>query len=341
MTLMAEEQFTELLAKRLSGEISADELLEFNRLIAGNTAFQKEYEAIKSYWAEDDEPYENVVSIFDDIKRRAGISDPGNVIEFKKAEKARIWPLRIAAAAAVLILVSVSFYFLKLKNAPATTPIAFNELKTGIGAIKHIRLADGTSVTLNAVSVLKYPTAFNGKTREVYLIGEGYFDVAKDHRHPFIVHTNRSDIRVLGTAFDIKCYDNDSLFEATLFRGSIQASINNVANDKVLLKPSDKLVVANTGYYLTKGTHLNTDTTNIETAWIHNKLIFKNQPFGLLANSLTRKYGMNFIFKNNALKTVKLDGEFDNENINQVLLSLKVVAKCNYSISDKDIYVFN
>jgi len=340
---MAEEQFTELLAKRLSGEISADELLEFNRLIAGNPAFQKEYEAIKSYWAEDDEPYENVVSIFDDIKRRTGISDTGNVLEFSNKQKKRVWPLRIAAAAAVLMLVSVSFYFLKLKSSPATTtPLALNELKTGTGAIKHIRLPDGTSVTLNAVSVLKYPTTFNGKTREVYLTGEGYFDVAKDHRHPFIVHTSRSDIRVLGTAFDIKCYDSDSLFEATLFRGSIQASIkNNTANDKVLLKPSEKLVVASTGYYLTKETHLGADTTNIETAWMHNKLIFKDQPFGLLANSLTRKYGMNIIFKNNNLKTIKLTGEFDNENVNQVLLSLKLVAKFNYSISDKGIYVFN
>lgn len=339
---MAEEQFTELLAKRLSGEISADELLEFNRLIAGNPAFQKEYEAIKSYWAEDDEPYENVVSIFDDIKRRTGISDAENVINLYNLQKKRVWPLRIAAAAAVLILVSVSFYFLKLKTAHDTTmPLALNELKTGIGAIKHVRLPDGTSVTLNAVSVLKYPAVFNGKTREVYLTGEGFFDVAKDHRHPFIVHTNRSDIRVLGTAFDIKCYDNDSLFEATLFRGSIQASIKNAANNKVLLKPADKLVIADEGYYLTKGTHLNTDTTSIETAWMHNKLIFKDQSFGLLANSLTRKYGMNIIFKNNSLKTVKFTGEFDGENINQVLLSLKLVARFNYRISDKDIYVFN
>ncbi|MGN6639476.1 MAG: FecR family protein, partial [Mucilaginibacter sp.] len=227
-----------------------------------------------------------------------------------------------------------------LKKPNITAMLALNELKTGNGAIKNIKLPDGTSVTLNAASVLKYPNAFDGKTREVYLSGEGYFDVAKDHSHPFIVHTNKSDIQVLGTAFDIKCYDNDSLFEATLFRGSIQASVKNAGNDKVLLKPSDKLVIDNTRHFLTTGTHLDADTTNIETAWMHNKLIFKDQPFSLLANSLSRKYGVNIIFNNRSLKTVKLTGEFDRENINQVLLSLKLVAKFNYKIADNGIYIF-
>lgn len=338
---MAEERSTELLAKRLSGEISADELAEFNRLIAGDSAFREEYEAIKTYWAEDDEPDGNIAGVFEDIKRRAGIADTDNVIELQKAKKRQLWPLRIVAAASVLILISIGFYFLKLKNKPdATASLALNELKTGTGAIKSIRLPDGTSVTLNAVSVLRYPKAFTGKTREVYLSGEGFFDVAKDHSHPFIVHTDKSDIQVLGTAFNVKCYDSDSLFEATLFRGSIQASIRNAAGAKVLLKPSDKLVVQNSKYFLTKGSHLDSDTTNIETAWMHNKLIFKDQPFGLLANNLSRKYGVNFIFKNSSLKTVRLNGEFDKENINQVLLSLKLVTKFNYKIAGKGIYIF-
>lgn len=336
---MAEEQFTELLAKKLSGEISADELAEFNQLIAGNPAFQKEYEAIKAYWTEDDEPYENIVDIFEDIKLRAGIPDAGNLVELQKSKKNKIWLLNIAAAASVLIVISIFFFFIKLRP-EAPTSVVLNELKTGNGAIRNIRLADGTSVTLNAASVLKYPKTFTNKTREVYLIGEGFFDVAKDHSHPFIVHTSKSDIQVLGTAFDIKSYDSDSLFEATLFRGSIEASVKNASDSKLLLKPSDKLVIENTGYFLTKGTHLNSDTTNIETAWMHNKIIFKNQPFNLLANSLSRKYGVTIIFNNQNLKTVKLTGEFDKEDINQVLTSLKLVAKFNYKIADNGIYIF-
>lgn len=312
-----EEQFTELLAKKLSGEISADELAEFNRLISSDSAFQKEYEAIKAYWMEDDEPYENIVNIFEDIKLKAGISDTDNIIKLPKPKKNRVLLLRIMAAASVLMIISVFFYFIKLKP-EAPTSLVLNELKTGNGAIKNIRLPDGTSVTLNATSVLKYPAAFTGKTREVYLSGEGFFDVAKDHNHPFIVHTNKSDIQVLGTAFDIKSYDNDPLFEATLFRGSIEASVKNASGSKVL----------------------DADTTNIETAWMHNKIIFKNQPFGLLANSLSRKYGVNIVFNDKRLKVIELTGEFDKEDINQALLSLKLVAKFNYKIVNNDVYIF-
>lgn len=335
---MVEERFTELLAKRLSGEISADELAEFDRLVADNSAFRKEYETIKAYWAEDDEPYENAAGIFEDIKRRAGIRNTNNVVELQTPAKKRIWPFRVAAAASVLILISIGFYLAKVKNKPGAPVLA--ELKTDNGAIKNIRLADGTSVTLNAASVLKYPKTFGGKTREVYLSGEGYFDVAKDHSHPFIVHTDRSDIQVLGTAFNIKAYASDSVFEATLFRGSIQASVKNAAGEKILLRPSDKLVIGNTQHFLTQETHLNSDTTNIETAWMYNKLIFKDQPFGLLANSLSRKYGVNIIFNNKSLRSVKLTGEFDKEDINQVLMSLKLVAKFNYKKSGDGIYIF-
>lgn len=341
---MVQERFTTLLTKKLSGEISPEELAEFNSLVAGNASFKYEYESIQSYWSRADEPYDNVVTIFDSIKRKAGIeidNEPVRVVELNGPKKKTLWPRTIAAAAAILALITAGFYFLKPKGiAETTNGVILTQLKTNSGATATVRLPDGTSVTLNAATVLKYPKAFAGNTREVYLSGEAFFDVAKDHSHPFIVHTNRSDIRVLGTAFNIKSYDNDSLFEATLFRGSIQASVRNQPGNNILLKPSDKLVIGDAGYFLSKETHLESDTTNIETAWMHNKVIFKDQPFGLLANSLSRKYGVNIIFKNNDLKPVKLTGEFDKENISQVLASLKVVAKFKYKTSGNEIYIF-
>jgi transmembrane sensor len=338
---MEEELFTELLAKKLSADITADELAEFNRLIAGNTSFQKEYEAIKSYWTQDDEPYENIVTIFDDIKKRAGIADTiaekDNIREINKPGYNFPW-LRIVAAAAAVIAVSVCIYLFKIKSVQEND---FAQLQTKWGSTAQVKLPDGTMVTLNSLSVLKYPKHFNGKTREVYLNGEGYFDVAKDHSHPFIVHTEKTAIKVLGTAFDLKSYANDAQFEATLFRGSIQATLNNDPTINVLLKPSDKLIVNASGYQLTKETYAgHSNTINAETAWMSHKLIFKNEPFNLLANSLARKYGLNIVFKNDGLKSIKLSGEFEKENIEQVLLSLQIVTKFNYKVSGNTIYIF-
>jgi len=336
---MEEERFTELLAKKLSGEITPDEFAGFNRLIAGNTSFQKEYESVRSYWMQDDEPYDNMVGILEKIKQRAGITDTdentASIIEIQRPKKNRLW-LRIAAAAIALIVLSASFYFFRINN-----PVRLAELKTKNGSIAKIRLADGTLVTLNALSTLSYPKTFNGKTREVFLSGEAFFDVAKDHSHPFIVHTNQSDIQVLGTAFDIKSYKNDPQFEATLFRGSIQATLKDNPAIKVILKPTDKLLIQHTSYSLTKETYFdNSNTLNIETAWMNNKLVFKNEPFEQLANSLERKYGNNIIFKNDVLKSIKFTGEFEKEDINQILLSLKIVTRFNYKISGNNIYIF-
>jgi len=196
-------------------------------------------------------------------------------------------------------------------------------------------------VTLNALSTLSYPKNFIGKTREVFLSGEAFFDVAKDHNHPFIVHTNQSDIQVLGTAFDIKSYKNDPQFEATLFRGSIQATLKDNPTVKVILKPTDKLLIQHISYSLTKETYFDdSNTLNIETAWMNNKLVFKNEPFEQLANSLERKYGNNIFFKNDVLKSIKFTGEFEKEDINQILLSLQIVTRFNYKISGNNIYIF-
>lgn len=341
---MEEERFTELLAKKLSGEITPDELAEFNQLIADNISFQKEYESLRSYWTQDDEPYENMVGILEKIKQRAGITDTeesiANVIEIPRPGKNRLW-LRVAAAAITIIALSACFYFFKINNSENPISTRLTEFRTKNGSIAKIRLADGTLVTLNALSTLTYPKNFTGKTREVFLSGEAFFDVAKDHSHPFIVHTNQSDIQVLGTAFDIKSYKNDPQFEATLFRGSIQATLKDNPAIKVILKPTDKLLIQHTSYSLTKETYFDdSNTLNIETAWMNNKLVFKNEPFEQLTNSLERKYGNNIIFKDQTLKSIKFTGEFEKEDINQILLSLQIVTRFNYKISGNNIYIF-
>lgn len=337
---MAEDRFTELLAQKLSGEITPDELEEFERLLAGSAHYRHEYATLQKYWQNDEQPADNAAVVFEKILGRTDIQEyednkQGNV---RKLKPRRYW---LAGAAAVIIgTIASVFFYLSTRSHGTEAVAALKQFSTPTGTISHLTLMDGTQITLNAESTVKYPAAFNGNTREVYLSGEAYFDVHHDPSHPFIVHTSQSDIKVLGTAFNIKCYDNDSLFAATLLRGSIQASVKNKANSTVLLKPADKLVISNDGFYLTKVSHLGADTVNIETAWMRNKLVFKDEPFVLLANDLCRKYGINIIFGNNGMKSVKLNGEYDRENVNQVLSSLKRVAEFNYTVTGKRIYIY-
>ena len=120
-----------------------------------------------------------------------------------------------------------------------------NEIATLPGTHSKTILPDGSTVWLNAGSKLTYNKNFNTATREVELSGEAYFDVKKDEHHPFIIHTSAMHIKVLGTAFNVKSYPGDKSSETSLIRGSIEVTMNNRPQEKIILHPSEKLVVMN------------------------------------------------------------------------------------------------
>ncbi|MBS7567003.1 DUF4974 domain-containing protein [Mucilaginibacter sp. Bleaf8] len=338
---MTEERFTELLAKKLANELTPAELQEFNALVAADELFRSEYESLKSYWQQDELHSGNMVAIFENIKRRTDIHERESqpVIPIRRSYS--LWQKAAAVVAGVAILAGL--YQLHIQaSSDKTTTTSLLKLQTPGSSISKIRLKDGTQVTLNAQSTLKYPAIFDGPTREVYLTGEAFFDVAKDHNHPFIVHTSRSDIQVLGTAFNVKAYAEDKVYETTLLRGSIQVTFQQKPAAKVMLKPKDKLVLTSASdYYLASQTYTSTaNTTVAETAWMNHKLIFNKQSFEDLANSLSRKYGVKIIFKNEDLRAHKFTGEFNQEDLKQALQSLQIITHFQYKIQDSNVYIY-
>jgi len=111
------------------------------------------------------------------------------------------------------------------------------------GERKSFQLPDGSKVMLKAGSTLGIPTDFNHSRRDIYLEGEAYFDVTKDAQKPFIIHTSRMDIKVLGTAFNIKAYPGDALAEASLLTGSVEVLVKDPQHTKFILRPREKIVV--------------------------------------------------------------------------------------------------
>ena len=102
-------------------------------------------------------------------------------------------------------------------------------------------LADGTTVWLNSNSILKYPAAgFHSKERKVILEGEGYFEVARDEKHPFIVETEKYNVRVLGTTFNVSAYPDSDLFETSLIEGKVTVYQPDTQNE-VTLQPNEKV----------------------------------------------------------------------------------------------------
>jgi ferric-dicitrate binding protein FerR (iron transport regulator) len=163
----------------------------------------------------------------------------------------------------------------------------------------------------------------------------------------------------LGTTFNIRSYPADKTTETTLLRGSIEISIKDRPSEKIILKPNEKLIVANDDSTLQRhypgktGTPTNNETlvtirkpdyqqntgALIETSWVDNKLIFQDKEFGALAKDLERWYGVNIRFTNPRQEEWRFTGTFQNETIVQALDALKLTANFTYTIQGRQISI--
>jgi transmembrane sensor len=361
---MINEKFKELLAKELSGEISAEERTAFQYLVKEDQALKKEYELLKLYWEESDRGQQNDGHLFEKVKNKikhledqnSDVSNPKEISGTSIPKKSFSW-IRIAAI--LLVFLGASLYLYKSNiSSSENEPLLVKSTKKGVRS--EIVLSDGTRVTLNSGSQLRYPAHLNGNTREVHLIGEAYFDVRKDAKHPFIVHTGKMDVKVLGTAFNVKTYPNEKTSETTLVHGSVQITLLDRPTDAIILKPSEKFIVKNasfikhegkirlrdpeisaTQYTLTTLTYLKKqDNTIVETSWMQNKLAFSNEDFTEVAHKMERWYGVDIQFANDEIKQYRFTALFQKETIKEALNALQMTEDFHYRMDHATIYIY-
>jgi ferric-dicitrate binding protein FerR (iron transport regulator) len=156
-------------------------------------------------------------------------------------------------------------------------------------------LSDGTKVWVNSDSKLGFNSKFVGKQRVVHLQGEAYFEVAKNPDQPFIVRTNNMDVRVLGTHFNVKAYEDDEFTYATLNEGKVQV-LKDDMNE--ILQPDEQLIFNNS----TKVYSKKEVDASIYSAWVKGKMIFKDERLEDIMNSLARWYDVSVFYPNEKLK---------------------------------------
>lgn len=162
-----------------------------------------------------------------------------------------------------------------------------NKLSTPKGGQYQLVLPDGTKVWLNSASTLVYPTAFNGPDREVELNGEAYFEVAKNKLMPFIVHSHKQAVRVLGTHFNINSYPSEESIKTTLIEGSVQVDFNG---NSCLLKPGQQ-AEASGGIRVRKA-----DTDQV-LSWLNNDFNFKDENIESIMRKLERWYDITVVYE--------------------------------------------
>jgi ferric-dicitrate binding protein FerR (iron transport regulator) len=258
------------------------------------------------------------------------------------------------------VLAIIVFIFLIIKNGIVRSDNTtenqppLSQVTTKPGSKTQIQLPDGSIVWLNANSNLTYDKDFGKTLREVKLTGEAFFDVVKDHAHPFVIHTKVIDVKVLGTQFNVKAYPNEAYTETSLIRGSVEVTVKNRSNEKHYLKPNEKISVANNMESETAGvethskpliltetlTYYHADSTVIETSWVDNKLTFQeNETFRQVALKMERWYGVNISFADEEVTEIRLYGSFTSETINQALEALHEGFGFNYKITGNNILI--
>lgn len=227
-------------------------------------------------------------------------------------------------------------YFGKVQN----HEVIYNTLNVPYGKRFKLRLSDGTVVSLNSGTILRYPEQFsvNGN-RNVYLTGEAFFEVAKDKAHPFIVHANQADIEVLGTKFNVSAYPENPTVNSTLIEGSIQMSEAVNPSNAILLEPNQMATWQNNS----KKIILKEVDPAFYTAWTKGELTFKDTPFSIIAKIIQRTYDVEIVNENSDLAKQNFTGtiKISESSVENILDLLKRDTPFNYSIKQKTITITN
>jgi len=188
---------------------------------------------------------------------------------------------------------------------------AMNQLIIPYGKSSELLLPDGTKVFLNAGSRLVYPENFTGKTREVFLVGEAFFDVKHDKSHPFIVQVDDLRIKVLGTRFNVSAYQTDNVVETVLAEGKVSMEQNNAGLfDKATeLAPNQLASFDRT----TKETDVRTVETDNYILWTEGLLKFESTELSRITKRLERYYNIRFHFSEPLLGGLRISGKLQLE----------------------------
>jgi len=244
-----------------------------------------------------------------------------------RGTRRRLFRLGAWQVAACLAIIFSSIWIGRQYLTPTGRP-TWVEVRNPAGKIQAIRLPDNSEVWLNAASAIRYspdPGKEYNAPREVYLEGEGYFDVAENHAHPFVVHAGSLTTTVLGTRFDVKSFSGESLASVSVISGKVRVGDSARVLD-VLTAARQLQVDARTG----KSTTVTIDTSQV-VGWRSGRLQFSGQTMEEITASLARWYNVQFVFADPAISRCRYYLNFENTiSLQQMLAALKETTDLDF-----------
>ncbi len=214
-----------------------------------------------------------------------------------------------------------------------SSAVLFNEIKTPAGQQFTIFLSDGTKVSLNAGSSLKFPTAFNTSERKVTLSGEAYFEVAKNKNKPFKVSTLNQEIEVLGTHFNVNAYNNEALNKTTLVEGSVKVKAKNAAHFAIL-KPGQQAALQTGSLVISQA------DVEAALAWKFGYFKFNNEDLESIMRKLERWYDVEVVYETEKNPNLAFDGRISQtKSISSILRIIEETGNVHFKVSGRRITV--
>lgn len=238
--------------------------------------------------------------------------------------------MKYAAAVVLVGLLSTNLYFL-LSEKPATV----NVVEVPNGQRAFLTLSDGTKIWLNSHSKLTYPAQFSAKRRDVKLEGEGFFEVARNEKVPFIVHADLLQVKVLGTKFNARVYGEEPS-SITLSEGKVEVATNDNEH-KVTLRPNEQVTYSKeNGLTIQKSVN-----ASLAQSWTIGETAYVNKQLIDIVSDLERRFNMRITVDDRELATEVFNCRFkETATIREVLALLKETRKLDYQVSGDQIRIF-
>lgn len=229
-------------------------------------------------------------------------------------------------AAAIAVTIGLVFFSISYFSSPDLVAVNTRE-----GEVLSVILSDSTSITLNENSTLKYPEAFDGSERKVYLDGQAFFEVKRDEDHPFKIIGRSSVTKVLGTSFDLIAKQTYS--QVNVLSGSVSFK-GRKSNDKVVLEKNNSATIVDAK--LESFEHIDTKTL----VWRLGELNFQSTPLREVAQVLTKHYGVEIQLQS-GIDSCLITSKFEGKTMSEILEVLKVIANITNVSDDEKVVVLS
>jgi ferric-dicitrate binding protein FerR (iron transport regulator) len=320
------------IAKALAGEASTEELASLQAWRTEDAANEAAYHALEQAWEASKEGSAFVPdadAAWERMQQRIETNTPVISIapvaeEEEELTLAPKHPIRrmIAVAAAVMLLFgTVALPYIMGDNI-LTEEVA-------LGDVKEILLADGSTVWLNQNSSLQYPEVFGGEQRVVILTGEAFFEITKNPDQPFVIKTEFTETKVLGTSFNLRAYPGETETAVSVATGQVSFVNLKEGADPVILNPGSEGV-----YNSTVGSLSSTKQETNVLAWKTKQLTFEDTPFGKVEVDLERCYGVDIKVENDAIAKCRVHNSFDGRSLEDVLTVIGATIGITFEMNE-------